>query len=50
MDATALQATFDRLAADYVKRLRLRIETVSPSVIHSRSASAPMSDEPWTLF
>jgi uncharacterized protein (TIGR00369 family) len=33
MDATALQATFDRLAADYVKRLLLRIETVAPGKV-----------------
>jgi uncharacterized protein (TIGR00369 family) len=33
MDATALQATFDRLAADYVKRLLLRIETVAPGEV-----------------
>ena len=28
MDAAALQATLDSLAADYVKRLRLRVEAV----------------------
>jgi uncharacterized protein (TIGR00369 family) len=33
MDAIALQATFDRLAADYVKRLQLRIETVAPGEV-----------------
>ena len=29
MDAAELQATLDRIAADYVKRLRLRVETVA---------------------
>jgi uncharacterized protein (TIGR00369 family) len=33
MDAIALQATFNRLAADYVKRLQLRIETVAPGEV-----------------
>ena len=30
MDAAALQATLDKIAADYVKRLQLRVETVAP--------------------
>jgi uncharacterized protein (TIGR00369 family) len=30
MDAAALQATLDRLAADYVRRLGLRVETAAP--------------------
>src|SRR5438270_2914744 len=30
MDAAALQATFEGLAADYTKRLGLRVETVAP--------------------
>jgi hypothetical protein len=31
MDAATLQATLDRIAADYVKRLQLRVETVAPA-------------------
>jgi uncharacterized protein (TIGR00369 family) len=33
MDAAALQATLDRIAADYVKRLQLRVETVAPGEV-----------------
>jgi len=33
MDAATLQATLDRLAADYVKRLQLRVETVAPGEV-----------------
>ena len=33
MDAAALQATLDKLAADYTRRLGLRVETVSPGEV-----------------
>src|SRR5438270_12568807 len=33
MDAAALQATFEGLAADYTKRLGLRVETVAPGEV-----------------
>jgi uncharacterized protein (TIGR00369 family) len=33
MDAATLQATLDRVAADYVKRLQLRVETVAPGEV-----------------
>ena len=33
MDAAALQATLDGLAADYTKRLGLRVETVAPGEV-----------------
>jgi len=33
MDAATLQATLDRIAADYVKRLQLRVETVAPGEV-----------------
>ena len=33
MDAAALQATLDTLAADCVKRLRLRVESVEPGQV-----------------
>jgi uncharacterized protein (TIGR00369 family) len=33
MDAAALQATLDRLAADYVNRLGLRVESVEPGQV-----------------
>ena len=33
MDAAALQATLDTLAADYVKRLGLRVESVEPGQV-----------------
>ena len=33
MDAATLQATLDRIAADYVKRLQLRVETVVPGEV-----------------
>src|SRR5664279_626130 len=33
MDAAAWQATLDKLAADYTKRLGLRVETVSPGEV-----------------
>ncbi len=33
MDAAALQATFEGLAADYTKRLGLRVETVAPGKV-----------------
>jgi uncharacterized protein (TIGR00369 family) len=33
MDAAALQATLDELAADYTKRLGLRVETVVPGQV-----------------
>src|SRR4051812_9460111 len=33
MDAAALQATLDTIAADYVKRLGLRVETVAPGEV-----------------
>ena len=33
MDAATLQATFDRLGAEYVKRLDLRIESVAPGAL-----------------
>ena len=36
MDAAALQATLDQLAADCVKRLGLRIETVEPGQVTLR--------------
>lgn len=42
MDAAALQATLDRLAADYVKRLGLRVESVEPGQV---LLSLPVSAE-----
>jgi uncharacterized protein (TIGR00369 family) len=33
LDAASLQATLDRIAADYVKRLQLRVETVAPGEV-----------------
>jgi uncharacterized protein (TIGR00369 family) len=33
MDAAALQATLEHLAADYTKRLGLRVETVAPGEV-----------------
>ena len=42
MDAAALQATLDRLAADYVKRLGLRVESVQPGQV---TLSLPVSAE-----
>ena len=42
MDAAALQATLDELAADYVKRLGLRVETVAPGEV---TLSLPVSAE-----
>jgi uncharacterized protein (TIGR00369 family) len=33
MDAPTLQATLDRLAADYVKRLNLSVQTVAPGEV-----------------
>ena len=33
MDAAELQATLDRIAADYVKQLQLRVETVAPGEV-----------------
>ena len=42
MDAAALQATLDRLAADYVKRLGLRVESVEPGQV---TLSLPVSAE-----
>jgi uncharacterized protein (TIGR00369 family) len=42
MDAAALQATLDRLAADYVKRLHLRVETVAPGEV---TLTLPVSPE-----
>lgn len=33
MDAAELQATLERLAADYTKRLGLRVETVAPGEV-----------------
>ena len=42
MDAAALQATLDELAADYVKRLGLRVETVEPGQV---TLSLPVTAE-----
>ncbi|HEY2560873.1 MAG TPA: PaaI family thioesterase [Caldimonas sp.] len=42
MDAAALQATLDRVAADYVKRLHLRVETVAPGEV---TLTLPVSPE-----
>jgi uncharacterized protein (TIGR00369 family) len=42
MDAAALQATLDRIAADYVKRLNLRVETVAPGEV---TLTLPVSPE-----
>jgi uncharacterized protein (TIGR00369 family) len=42
MDAAALQATLDRLAADYVKRLHLRVEAVRPGEV---TLTLPVSPE-----
>lgn len=41
MDAAALQATLDGLAADYVKRLDLRVETVEPGKVTLSLPVAP---------
>jgi len=42
MDAAALQATLDRLAADYVNRLGLRVESIEPGQV---MLSLPVSAE-----
>jgi uncharacterized protein (TIGR00369 family) len=42
MDAAALQATLDELAADCVKRLGMRVETVEPGQV---TLSLPVSAE-----
>ena len=42
MDAAELQATLDRIAADYVKRLQLRVETVAPGEV---TLTLPVSAE-----
>ena len=42
MDAAELQATLDRIAADYVKRLQLRVETVAPGEV---TLTLPVSPE-----
>jgi uncharacterized protein (TIGR00369 family) len=42
MDAATLQATLDNLAADYVKRLSLRVETVAPGQV---TLALPVSPE-----
>ena len=42
MDAAALQATLETIAADYVKRLNLRVETVAPGAV---TLSLPVSPE-----
>jgi len=42
MDTAALQATLDKLAADYVKRLGLRVESVQPGQV---TLSLPVSAE-----
>jgi len=42
MDAAALQATLDKLAADYVKRLGLRVESAQPGQV---TLSLPVSAE-----
>jgi len=42
MDAAALQATLDELAADYTKRLGLRVETVAPGQL---TLTLPVSAE-----
>src|SRR5438270_13582767 len=42
MDAAALQATFEGLAADYTKRLGLRVETVAPGEV---TLSLPVTPE-----
>ena len=41
MDAAALQATLDGLAADYVKRLDLRVEAVEPGKVTLALPVAP---------
>lgn len=41
MDAAVLQETFDRLGADYVKRLRLRIVAVEPGAVTLTLPVAP---------
>jgi uncharacterized protein (TIGR00369 family) len=41
MDAAALQATLDELAADYTKRLGLRVETVVPGQVTLTLAVTP---------
>jgi uncharacterized protein (TIGR00369 family) len=41
MDAATLQATLDRLAPDYVKRLHLRVETVAPGEVTLTLPVAP---------
>ena len=42
MDAGALQATLDRLAADYTRRLGLRVDSVAPGQV---TLSLPVSAE-----
>jgi uncharacterized protein (TIGR00369 family) len=41
MDAAALQATLETLAADYTKRLGLRVETVAPGEVTLTLPIAP---------
>lgn len=41
MEAAALQATLDELAADYTKRLGLRVETVEPGRVTLRLPVSP---------
>ena len=41
MDAADLQATIDRIAADYVKRLELRVEAVDEEGVHLVLPVAP---------
>lgn len=41
MDAAALQATLDGLAADYVKQLGLRVETVEPGRVTLKLPVSP---------
>jgi uncharacterized protein (TIGR00369 family) len=41
MDAAALQSTLDTIAADYVKQLGLRVETVEPRQVTLRLPVSP---------
>jgi uncharacterized protein (TIGR00369 family) len=41
MDAAALQSTLDTIAADYVKQLGLRVETVEPGQVTLRLPVSP---------
>ena len=41
MDAAALQETLDRLAADYVKRLGLRVDSVGPGAGDADACPSP---------